>query len=159
MPLDSRLTSRGNFYFPVDGHFVSEKQIQINEILQDYDPTLQLQWIPPDKRSAEDLAFRVVQFPTNGTAPYLVCVAEEADERLLARVFEADQQRGPNRLSFIENYNNARELLIAKQEQEQRAEDHEMAVSILRNQKSYYRHGGVNFERAGGRNSGKTYIW
>lgn len=159
MRLDSKLTHTGNFYFPVDGHFVSQTQIRIHEILQDYDPTLQLQWIPPDKRSEKDLAFRVVCFPDNGKPPYLVLTAEEADERLLARVFEADQNQGPNRLTFLENYNSARELVIAKQAEEERQEDHELAVSILRNQKSYYRHGGVNFERSGGRDEGKTYIW
>lgn len=138
----------GNFYFPIDGHFVSDKQVRVNEILQDYDKTLQLQWIPPDKRSSQDLAFRVVCFPL-GRPAYLVCTAEEADERLLARVFEADQANSPNKLNYIENYNNARELLIAKQDREQRMEDHELAASIIRSSKSSYRHRGVDFERAG----------
>lgn len=147
MRLDSKLTSSGNFYFPVDGHFVSEKQIRINEVLTDYDPTLQLQWIPVGQRSEEDLAFRVVCFPL-GKPPYLICTAEEADERLLARVFEADQRSSPNKLNFIENYNNARELLNAKQAKEARQEDHELAASILRSNKSNYMHGGMNFERS-----------
>lgn len=140
----------GNFYFPVDGHFVSEKQVRINEILHDYDPSLQLQWIPPDKRSSQDLAFRVVCFPP-GKPPYLVLTAEEADERLLARVFEADQASSPNKLNYIDNYNNALELMKAKQSQEKRMEDHELAASILRSPKSSYKHGGVDFERARGR--------
>jgi hypothetical protein len=136
----------GNFYFPVDGHFVSQKQIRINEILQDYDKSLQLQWIPPDKRSESDIAFRVVCFPP-GRAPYLVCTADEADERLLAKVFQADQQNSPNQLSYIENYNAARELVIAKQNEEERMEAHEMAASILRSNKFSYKHGGIDFER------------
>lgn len=152
----------GNFYFPVDGHFVSQKQIRINEVLQDYDPNLQLQWIPPDKRSERDLAFRVVHF-SPGKAPYAICFAEEADERLLARVFEADQQRGPNRLSFIENYNNALELVRAKEDMESRQELHEMAAAIIRNNKSHYTikiNGEViDFERPGRRHKSKTYIW
>ncbi|MFF5977030.1 hypothetical protein ACFY7C_36620 [Streptomyces sp. NPDC012769] len=154
---DSKLFN-GNFYFPVDGHFVSEKQVRINEILQDYDSTLQLQWIPPDQRGPEDKAFRVVQFPL-GRAPYAICFADEADERLLAKVFEADQRNSPNKLSYIENYNNALELMRAKEAREQRQEDHELAASILRSEKSNYRHGGINFERPGGRDSRKTYIW
>lgn len=139
----------GNFYFPVDGHFVSEKQVRVNEILQDYDPSLQLQWIPPDKRSSQDLAFRVVCFP-QGRPPYLVLTAEEADERLLARIFEADQSHSPNKLSFIDNYNAARELMLAKQAEEARMEDHKLAASILRSNKSSYKHGGVDFERPRG---------
>lgn len=128
----------GNFYFPVNGHFVSQKQIRINEVLTDYDPTLQLQWIPPNERSSSDLAFRVVCFPS-GRAPYAICFAEDADERLLAKVFEADQQNSPNKLNFIENYNRALELIKLKENQEAREEDHRMAAAIIRNDKSHYR--------------------
>jgi len=138
----------GNFYFPVDGHFVSQKQVRINEILNDYDSTLQLQWIPPSDRSSRDLAFRVVCFPPNKPA-YAVCFAEEADERLLAKVFEADQANSSNKLNFIDNYNKALELSRAKEAQEVRQEDHELAASILRSTKSSYRHGGIDYERAG----------
>jgi hypothetical protein len=137
----------GNFYFPVDGHFVSQKQIRINEILTDYNPTLQLQWIPPDQRSERDLAFRVVCFPLGG-APYLVCTATEADERLLTEVFRADQKNFPDKLSYIENYNNARELVIAKEKEEVRQQDHELAAAIIRNTKSSFKHGGIDFERS-----------
>lgn len=152
----------GNWYFPVDGHFISQKQIRINEVLQDYDPNLQLQWIPPDKRSERDLAFRVVHF-NPGKAPYLVCTAEECDERLLAKVFEADQQNSPNKLTYIENYNNALELVRAKEDTEERQELHEMAMAVIRNNKSSYtiRINGevIDFERPGRRHKSKTYIW
>lgn len=143
----------GNWYFPVDGHFVSAKQVRINEILQDYDPNLQLQWIPPDRRSSNDLAFRVVCFPP-GKPSYAICFAEEADERLLAKVFEADQANSPNKLSYIDNYNKALELTRAKEEHERLQESHEMAASVIRNNKSHYRiynHRGelIDLERAG----------
>lgn len=146
----------GNFYFPVDGHFVSQKQIRINEVLKDYDPSLQLQWIPPNERSSSDLAFRVVCFPP-GRAPYAICFAEDADERLLAKVFEADQQNSPDKLNWLENYNRALELTKLKEQQEARQEDHAMAAAIIRNDKSHYkiRINGelIDFERSGRRHS------
>lgn len=145
MRLDSKLQN-GEFYFPVDGHFVSQNQVRIHEILHDYDPNLQLQWIPPDKRSSEEAAFRVVCFPP-GRPAYLVCTAEQADERLLARVFEADQVNNPDKLSYIDNYNNALEMVRAKEAEEARQWDHELAAAILRNRKSSFKHGGVDFER------------
>ncbi len=153
----------GNWYFPVDGHFVSVKQVRINEILQDYNPELQLQWIPPDKRSSRDLAFRVVHFPS-GKAPYAICFAEEADERLLAKVFEADQTNSPNKLNYIENYNRALELTRAKEAHDKRMEDHAIAQAAIRNNKSHFtfrneRGELIDFERPGRRNSRKTYIW
>lgn len=153
----------GNFYFPVDGHFVSQRQVQINEILRDYDPTLQLQFIPPGERSERDLAFRVVAFPP-GRAPYAVCFASDADERLLARVFEADQSHGPNRLTFLENYERARELVKAKEAMEERQEDHAIAQAVLRNNKSSYKvrnRAGelIDLERPGHSQSRATHIW
>ena len=148
MRIDSKLTHTGNFYFPVNGHFVSEKQVRINEILTDYDPNLQLQWIPPNERNHENKPFRVVHFPP-GKPAYLVCTADEADERLLAQVFEADQKNSPQKLSYIENYNRALELTRAKEAEEARAEDHDLAASIIRSNRSSYRHGGIDFERAG----------
>lgn len=160
----SNRVKNGNWYFPVDGHFISQKQVRINEILQDYDPNLQLQWIPPDKRSAEEYAFRVVHFQP-GRAPYLVCVADEVDERLLAKVFEADQRNSPNKLSYIENYNRALELTRAKEAMEERQEDHEIAAALLRNDKSHFtiksRHTGevIDLERSGRPHKSKTYIW
>lgn len=145
MKLPSKLQN-GNFYFPVDGHFVSQNQVRIHEILQDYDPSLQLQWIPPNERSSEDRAFRVVCMPP-GRPAYLVCTADEADERLLARVFEADQVNSKDKLSYIENYNRALELSRAKENEEVRQQDHELAAAILRNRKSSFIHEGIDYER------------
>lgn len=159
------LTDDGHIYFPTnDGNWISERQRRINEILQDYDPRLQLQWIPPGARNEKDEPFRVVCFPDNGH-PYLICTAMEADERLLANVFQADQRNhGQNLLSWLDNYNNAKELYIAKKNHENLQEAHEMAKSVIRNDRSSYKiydHRGdlIDLERAGRRGSRKTYIW
>lgn len=160
----SRLLANGHYYLPENGHFISEKQRRINEILHDYDPTLELQWIPPDQRSADDVAFRVVHRPP-GRPAYVVLTASECDERLLARVFESDQQTAARRLggngnllNFIDNYNAALELTKAKEAEEKRAEAHEMAASIFRSNKFHYRHkiDGrlIDFDSLGHRKSG-----
>jgi hypothetical protein len=159
------LTDDGHIYFPTDnGTFISEKQRRTNEILQDYAPKLQLQWIPPGRRNEKDEPFRVVCFPTNGR-PYLVCTAMEADERLLANVFSADQKKGPgNLLAWLDNYNRAKEIYNAKINHERRQEQHEMAQAVIRNTKSSYFIKGadgelIDLERAGRRESRKTHIW
>lgn len=159
------LTPDGHIYFPnEDGHFVNQKQRRVAEILKDYDPTLQLQWIPPGSRNEKDEPFRVVCFPPNGY-PYLVCTAMEADERLLATVFSADgAKKGGNLLSWLDNYNSAQEIYNAKINHERRLEMHEMAKSVIRNDKSFYRirtAGGeiVDLERPRDRRSRATYIW
>jgi hypothetical protein len=159
------LTDDGHIYFPTnDGNWVSEKQRRINEILQDFDPNLQLQWIPPGRRNEKDEPFRVVCFPTNGH-PYLICTAMEADERLLATVFSAKQaNKGGNLLSWLDNYNRAKEIYNAKINHERRQEAREMAASIAASDKSSYKlynHRGelIDIHRPAGSRSSTTYIW
>jgi len=99
-----------------------------------------------------------------GRSPYLVCTAEEADERLLAKVFEADQRTSSNKLNFIENYNAALELVKAKEAEDRRQEDHEIAAAVIRNPKSSYkvrnRQGElIDLERSRRSDPRKAYIW
>lgn len=159
------LTDDGHIYFPSnDGTFISEKQRRINEILQDYDPQLQLQWIPPGRRNDKDEPFRVVCYPKNGH-PYLVCTALEADERLLATIFTSDQKRrSEGLLQWLDNYNGAKKLYNEKVNQERRQEQHEMAQAVIRNNKSsymIYNHRGelIDLERPGRSQPRKTHIW
>jgi len=160
------LTDDGHIYFPSnDGKtWISEKQQRVNEILQDFDPKLQLQWIPPGSRNEKDEPFRVVCFPVNGR-PYLICTAMEADERLLATVFQSRQNNNSgNLLTWLDNYNSAKEIYNAKINQERRQEQHEMAQAVIRNNRSSYliknQHGElIDLERIGRRGSSKTYIW
>lgn len=148
-----------NYYFPIDGHFVSQKQVRINEILKDYDPNLELQWIPPNDRHEGDKAFRVIHRPL-GKPAYLVCTADECDERLLAEVFHSDSRnRSGDFLSWLDDYNSAIKIYNAKVAEEKRQEAHEFAAAVIRNNKSYYRHGGIDFERPGHLQSRKTIIW
>lgn len=159
------LTNDGHIYFPSnDGKtWISEKQRRVNEILQDFDPNLQLQWIPPGRRNEKDEPFRVVCMPVNGR-PYLICTAMEADERLLATVFQSRQNSNTgNLLTWLDNYNSAKEIYNAKINHDRRQEQHEMAQAVIRNNKSSYliknKHGElIDLERNGCRNSRTTYI-
>jgi hypothetical protein len=143
-----KLLDDGNIYFPTkEGYFVSENQRRIAEILNDYDPNLELQWIPPNERGVSQKAFRVVDTNPNGPS-YAVCFADECDERLLAQIFHSDQKRnGNNALTYLDNHNAAVELMNKKKEMEQRSEDHALVYSVLRSPKIHYRHNGIDFGR------------
>lgn len=125
------------------GYFVSEKHARIAEIINDYDPTLELAWIPPDKREPGDKPFAVVHRPL-GQPDYVVCYADDCDERLLARVFSMDSDKH-NVFDEIQTHNQAVEALRLKKDMEDREEAHELAASILRSPKSVYKHGGVKY--------------
>lgn len=134
-----------NFDVPVpteEGYFVSEKQARIAEIISDYDPGLSLTWIPPDKREPGDKPFAIVKTEPNGYR-YVVCYADDCDERLLARVFSMDSAKN-DVLSQIETERAAYEALRLKKQEEEMFEAHDLAGSILRG-KHYYKHNGVKY--------------
>lgn len=133
-----------------DGHFVSEKQRRTAQLIQDRYPNLQLQWIPADKRSDKDYPFRVVDC-TPGKPPYVVCFGHDCDERLLARVIQADTTHH-NVLNALDAHNAAIELLRENDRKDRNSEAHELAFSVLRSKKIHYKHGGIDYGKAyGGR--------
>lgn len=132
-------------YVPTEGgYFVSEKHARIAEIIHDYDPTLELAWVPPERREPGDKPFAVVHSPMD-SAPYVVCYADDCDERLLARVFSMDSAKH-DIWSEMEAQNQAVEALKLKKQMEEMEESHEIAASILRSPKSVYKHNGVRYE-------------
>lgn len=126
-----------------EGYFVSEKHARIAELISEYDPTLSLAWIPPDKRDPGDKPFAVIHRPLGGVE-YVVCYADDCDERLLARVYEMDRQGG-NALESIDAHNKAVRELQQKKAMEEMQEAHELSASILRSPKSVYRHNGKEY--------------
>lgn len=145
-----RLLDDGNIYIPDEnGNFISENQRRIGQILSEYDPNLQLQWIPPVNRGPDDYPFRVVDF-SPGRPPYVVCFAHECDERLLAKVFQSDGTKN-NVLNYLDAHNAAVEAVRLKKMKEQRMEDHEFAMSVLRHKKINYIHNGFNWGKVGGK--------
>lgn len=130
-----------------DGHFVSSAHTRIAEIIQDYEPTLSLVWIPIDQRSEEDRGreFAVVHSP-DGQRPYTVfhCSAEEVDHRLLARLFQGDTAK-KNVLGWLDSIEEAKAIIKAKQEADLAEERQEIVRSIIKSPKSVYKHNGVKY--------------
>ena len=81
-----------DIYVPVDGQFVSQEHMYIAEIINDYDPTLSLAWIPSDKREPGEQPFAVVARPANGLE-YVVFYADQCDHRILDRLWSMDNQK------------------------------------------------------------------
>ena len=130
-----------------DGHWVSQSHMRIAEIIQDYEPTLRLVWIPIDQRSEEDRGreFAVIHSPL-GKPEYTVfhCSADEVDHRLLARLFQGDTAKG-NVLGWLDAIDEAKAIIKAKQEAELAEERREIVRSIIKSPKSVYKHNGVKY--------------
>lgn len=133
----------GSVAVPVDGvHFASVKAQRIAEILQDYDPNLSLEWIPEGAEPGMD-RFRVVCTPPNAPA-YVVCSSNEADEVLLAKVFDSDNAKG-NVLSRLNSHNAAMEALRLKAQMDEAEEAQDFASWAIR-QTRRVMHNGYRFE-------------
>jgi hypothetical protein len=143
-----QLNANGGIYVPGSQEPITDTHRRIQELLKEYDPYLELMWIPPESRGSLDTKpWAVVHRPPNAD-PYYVFYADACDERILARILRADNAKR-NVLSEVEAANLAREAMIMKEHKEARMEDHHMAASILRSPKFHYKHNGVDYESWG----------
>lgn len=114
------------------GQWVDENFERLARMLQDYSPTLELRWIPPDKRTREDKKpYQVVNRESTGQET-IVCHASELDSPadILTTVFNADNKHG-NVLDRIEAHNRARELFLLKEKEDKLEEALDLAGFML----------------------------
>ena len=129
-----------------EGYFVSEKHMRMAEIIRNYDPNLDIEFIPEGRREEGDKPFRVVHTDPRFGNRYVVCYADDLDGPLLERIVKMDAQRNGNILSDIDAHNQAVRLVMQKKHQEQMDEAHDLAAHILKSPKSTYRHDGVVYQ-------------
>jgi hypothetical protein len=75
--------------------FVSQDHARIAEIIAEYDPNLRLAFIPEGKRNPDDpneKPFAVLDMGNGQREPHVIFHADTCDERIIARVIEADQR-------------------------------------------------------------------
>lgn len=128
------------------GRVLSAKHQRIAEIIHDYNPELELAWIPPENRSASDTKpFAVIHNQSDGQRYLVMTLREdEVDHRLLARIFSADMRRHnpKNVISEIEFNERAKRLYEAKKIEDEKQEKLDLAFHILKSKKHSYKHGG-----------------
>lgn len=124
------------------GHWVNEKFAHIAEIIQDYDPTMYLAWIPPEHRTDNTPPYAVIHHP-DGLAPYKMFHLQEneLDHRVIARICRGDLTK-MNVLDQIEAEEAARQILEAKQAMEREEERLDIVKSIVRSPLHTYKHNG-----------------
>jgi hypothetical protein len=120
-----------------DGSFVTAKTMRIVELIRAYDPGLDVEWIPRERRLADDDAIRVVDTRAKGLARTIMSFPDEAaftaDDGLsvLERIQLADHQLG-NPVARMEARNYAAQVLQRKRHQEQRAERRDLMLHALK---------------------------
>lgn len=153
------------FYSQEHGEFLSSKAARLQEVLQDYNPYLELVFVPRSKRDDTDTHPFAIRDNSPWRGGYIVRHITEAEmerpDQILAWLFEGDlSKHGVSDLMARQKAREAAEqLLNLKREQDLAAERQELAAEILkggRNKLNSYRHGGKIFTDAGARRDSQT---
>jgi hypothetical protein len=134
-------------YDSVSGEMISQRMQRIQDIIQDYEPTLELAWIPPKSRTFEDNAtpFAVIHRPV-GKPEYIVMLLreDEVNETLLARLWTNDNTKH-NVLSQVEAMDAARKAVRLKEQMDAAELRNDITSHIIHSPKVAYRHDGVKY--------------
>lgn len=122
-----------------DGRWINERVSRIVEIIRDYDPNLEVCWIPPDKREPGDAAFAIVETGPSGlrTVAFYVQTEAEFDERILARVFAGDTTKN-DVYGNLEAQNAAVEAIKLKRQMEAWEEEKDHMRHVLKSPLNKY---------------------
>lgn len=133
-----------DIYVPTEtGHWVNEKFSRIAEIIHDYDPEMELAWIPPERRGLiPDKPYAVVHKP-DGLKEYVMFKLEEdeLDERVLARIFNGDAKH-VDVLANLEAMDRARKVMEMKERMDKAADRQDFIASVVGSHKHSFRHNG-----------------
>lgn len=136
-----------NIYIPDTDNvnqWVSEKFSILAEIVQEYDPHLELRWIPTDMRTREDKKpYVIVDTRTN----YPVIYASELDipEQILAKLIEGDN-KNQNVLKTLEAQDAANKLFAMKEYLNKMEEAAEEAKFFMKSPLNWLNFNGKKFD-------------
>lgn len=120
-------------YIPTDdGQWVNADFERLARNIQDYDPNLELRWIPPDKRTREDGKPYIIVDMSDPSNEKVVLHASELDTppEILTRLYLADDKNG-SPLDRIEAHNLAIKNLQMQEWRDEREEMMEQARFLM----------------------------
>lgn len=129
---------------PLDNYWVDENHERIARIIKDYDPELELAFIPPANREPGDVPFAVIHRPA-GQPAYIVGTYWHCDGRILEDLFMADNKQG-DVLDRMDAHNAAVEAIRLKELADKEAETADLAWHILRSPLNTYKHDGIKYQ-------------
>jgi len=153
------------FYSQEHGEFLSSKAARLAEVLKDYNPYLELCFIPSSKRDETDTRPFAIRDNSPWRGGYIVRHITEAElerpQEILAWLFEGDlSKHGVSEVMAKQQAKEAAEkLLNLKREQDIAAERQELTAAIVqggRDKKSSFRHNGKVFTDKGARDVSST---
>lgn len=109
--------------------FVDQKWMYLAEMISDYNPKLELRWIPTDKRSPEDRNKPYIVVHTDkDNKEYIVLYASDLDtpEEIMTRLLNADMKHG-DVYQRMQTRNAVNKLFELRYQEEQLAQEEDLA--------------------------------
>jgi len=131
-----------NSHIMVDGQFVNAKVERVVLAIKDYEPELEVKWVPPQARSEGEAAFAIIH-NAPGNKPYILFYVqneEDFDERVLARIIYNDQRKtGQQQYSEVEAAEAAIKAVQHQEYLDMMEEAHDIAAHVLRTPLNTYK--------------------
>lgn len=127
--------------YPID-EWVSAEFQRLAEVINEYDPHLFLEWIPPERQTNLDdkkQCFRVIDDRTKSIVLYADSLSRP--DQILARLWSMDSAQG-NVLRRLDAQNAAVEALKLKEQLEQAEARQDFTAFVFKNEKSRWHHEG-----------------
>lgn len=144
------------------GHWVSADFQYLAEVLEDYDPTLELRWIPPDSRTTPHERANPWAVFQRGILVFL-CSEKDKPYQILGKVIAGDQKQGDVLKRIDEAEAKAKKLLEYKQmiAMAEAKEEFEWLIKNANSGRNYIKHNGRKLDGNSLReipNSGKVIL-
>jgi hypothetical protein len=130
----------------VDGVFVSEKIERIVLAIKDYEPALEVKWLPPqarfDKQNGVTLpAFEIVYHAPDGLDQTLFYVKDEGDfdERVLQRIIFNDQRKSNTSWTELTAWEETQKRIARQAYLDEMEEAEDLAKHIIATHLNTYR--------------------
>lgn len=130
-----------NAHLMLDGQVVSAQVSRVVEAIKDYEPDLEVKWIPPHARKEGDAAFAIIYAPP-GHDPYVLFYVpkeEDFDERVLRKIILNDQRNGESSWSEYSAWEESQRLLKRQEYLDQVEQANDIAAHILRSPLNTYK--------------------
>jgi hypothetical protein len=129
-----------------NGMFINGKVSRVVQLVREYDHRLDVKWIPPNMRGADDPAFAITERLGDGREVVAFYVQNEAefDERVLERILLGDNKNNDVQ-ARVEAQNLAARALAESKRREEVAAYADFARSVITSRKHTYSHEGRKF--------------
>jgi len=148
-------TGNAQVYSSEVGEFISSKHQRLAEIINDYNPSFFLEFVPKNQRDATDSKpFRIVSRAENRpphVIRYLSAPEMDNPQAILEWMFEGDvtKHRPDDIFNRMETKRIAAEVWAQKQEDDEHEARRDLLEQVIqggRDHKNYFRHNGVTYK-------------